>query len=42
MIKVDYLENEIKVTTENILDLYSENQLPIKIHFVNHVTKKTI
>ena len=42
MIKVDYLENEIKVTTQNINDLYSNNQLPLSIHFLNHVTKKTI
>lgn len=42
MIKVEYSENDVKVFTENINDLYAENQLPLIIHFTNHITKKTI
>jgi hypothetical protein len=42
MIKIEYLENEIKVTSQNICDLYDEQQIPLSIHFINHVTKKTI
>jgi hypothetical protein len=42
MIKVDYSENEIKVFSENVNDLFSKNKLPLTIHFTNHVTKKTI
>lgn len=42
MIKVEYFDNEIKVTTQNINDLYSKNQLPLNIHFTNHITEKII
>lgn len=42
MIKIDYLENEIKITTQNVTDLYSKNQLPLTVHFLNHVTKESI
>lgn len=42
MIKVEYTENEIKVFTENLSDLCKKEQLPLVIHFTNHVTKQTI
>ena len=42
MISFEFPNGEIKVTTENITDLYDSEQLPLDIKFVNHVSKKII
>jgi hypothetical protein len=42
MINIDYSDSEIKVSTENINNLYSQDQLPLNLEFVQQATRKII
>ena len=42
MINIEYTDSEIKVTTENIYDLYSQEQLPLNLEFVQQTSKQII
>jgi hypothetical protein len=42
MIDIDYSNKEIKVTTQNLSKLYSANQFPLTVHFVNQVSENTV